>query len=65
MFQHVLSCEEFNHRLTLCSLADIFSDTRTTDHTEHVYNSVIDNCKQLILTFVTIGQYYSTLKPII
>ena len=37
MFQHVLSCEEFNLKLILNGLADIFSGTRTTDHMEHVY----------------------------
>ena len=47
MFQHFQSCEEFNYKLNLYSLADIFSDTRTVDHIEHVYNSVIDNCKIL------------------
>ena len=41
------SCEEFNYKLSFYSLADIFSDTRTVDHMEYVYNSVIDNCKVL------------------
>ena len=40
MFQHFLSGEEFNYKLNLYSLADTFSDTRTVDHIEHVYNSV-------------------------
>ena len=31
----------------LNSLADIFLDTRTVDHMEHVYNSVNGNCKIL------------------
>ena len=43
MFQHFRSCEEFNHKLNIYSLADIFSDTWTVDHIEHVYNSVIEN----------------------
>ena len=47
MFQHFWSCEEFNCKLNLYSLANIFSDTGTVDHIEHVYNSVIDNCKIL------------------
>ena len=47
MFQYFRSCEEFNYKLNLYSLADIFSDTRTVDHMEQVYNSVIDNCKIL------------------
>ena len=41
MFQHFRSCEEFNYKLNLCSLGDIFSDTRTVDHREHVCNSVL------------------------
>ena len=47
MFQHFRSCEGFNYKLNLYSFADIFSDTRRLDHMEHVYNSVIDNCKVL------------------
>ena len=47
MFQHFRSCEEFNYKLNLYSLADIFLDARTVDHMEHVYNGVIDNCKIL------------------
>ena len=47
MFQHFRSCEEFNYKLNLYSLADIFSHTKTVDHIEHVYNSVMDNCKIL------------------
>ena len=48
MFQHFRSCEEFNYKLNLYSLnLYSFSDTRTIDHIEYVYNSVIDNCKIL------------------
>ena len=47
MFQHFWSCEEFNCKLNLYSLADVFSDTGTVGHIEHVYNSAIDNCKIL------------------
>ena len=47
MFQHFRSCEEFNYELDLYSLADIFSDSRTVDHMEHVYNSANGNCKIL------------------
>ena len=47
MFQHFQSCEEFNCKLNLYSLTYIFSDTRTVDPMELVYNSVIDNCKIL------------------
>ena len=47
MLQHFWSCEQFNYKLNLYSLADIFSDTSTADHIEHVYNSVIENCKIL------------------
>ena len=47
MSQHFRSCQKFNYKLNLYSLADIFSDTSTVDHIEHVYNSVIDNCKIL------------------
>ena len=45
MFQHFESCEKFNDKLNLYSLADIFSDTSTVDHIEHVCNSVVDNYK--------------------
>ena len=41
------SRKKFNYKLNLYGLADIFSDTSTIDHIEHVYNSVIDNCKIL------------------
>ena len=47
MFQHFRSCEKFNYKLNPNSLADIFSDSSAVDHVEHVYNSVIDNCKIL------------------
>ena len=47
MFHHFRYCKEFNYRLNLYSLADIFSDTKKADQMEHVYNSVIDNCKVL------------------
>ena len=40
-------CEEFNYRLNLHSLAEILSDSGKIDHMEHVYDSVIDNCKVL------------------
>ena len=36
-FHHFRSCEEFNYKLNLYSLTDIFSDTSTVDHMEHVY----------------------------
>ena len=39
--------EEFNYKLNLYSLVDMFLDTMTVYHMEHVYNSVIDNCKFL------------------
>ena len=39
MFQHFWSCEEFNFKLSIYSLADIFSDTGTVDSMEHVYYS--------------------------
>ena len=45
MFQHFRSCEGFNYKLNLYSLADVFLDTRTVDHVEHVYNSVTENYK--------------------
>ena len=47
MVQHFRSCEKFNYKLNLYRLTDVFSDTSTLDHIEHVYNSVIDNCKIL------------------
>ena len=47
IFQNFRSCEQFNYKLNLYSLADISSDTKTVDHTEHVYNNVIDNYKIL------------------
>ena len=47
MFQHLKSCEAFHYKLNLFSMADLFSDYQTVDHLEHVYNSVIDNCKIL------------------
>ena len=39
MFQHFRSCEEFNFKLSIYSLADIFSDTGAVDSMEHVYYS--------------------------
>ena len=47
MFQHFWSWEKFNYTLNVYLLADIFSDTNTVDHIEHVYNSVTENCKIL------------------
>ena len=47
MFQHFRSCEEFNYKLNLYSFADIFSDTRTVDQMEYVYNSVINSFETL------------------
>ena len=47
MFQYFWSCEKFDYKLNLHSLAEIFSDTSTVDHIEHVYNNVIDSCKIL------------------
>ena len=47
MLHHLWSCEEFNYRLNLYILADIFSDTRTVDHMGHLYDSVVDSCKVL------------------
>ena len=47
MVQLFWSCEKFNCKLNLYSLADVFSATSAVDHIEHVYNSVIDNCKIL------------------
>ena len=47
MFQHFRFCEEFNYKLSLYILAYIFSDTRTVDYMEYVYNSSTDNCKIL------------------
>ena len=47
MFQHFRSCEKFNYKLNLYSLSDIFLDNSAVDHIEHVYSSVIDNCKIL------------------
>ena len=47
MFQHFRSCEEFNYKLNLYRFADIFSDTRTVDQMEYVYNSVINNFETL------------------
>ena len=47
MFQHFWSFEELNCKLNLDSSADIFSDTTTVDHMEHVYNGVIGNCRIL------------------
>ena len=47
MFQYFLSCEKFNQKLNLYSLADIFSVTKIVDHMEHVYYIVVDNCKIL------------------
>ena len=47
MFQHFRSCEEFNYKLNLYSLnLHSFSDTRTIDHIEYVYNSVkiLESC---------------------
>ena len=32
IFYHFRSCEEFNYKLNLYTLADIFSDTRTVDY---------------------------------
>ena len=41
------SCEDFNYKLNLYSLAHTFSDARTVNHMEYVYNKVIENCKIL------------------
>ena len=42
MFQHFRSCEEFNYKLNLYNLPDIFSDTRTVDH---CFRDIFDNVK--------------------
>ena len=39
--------QKLNYKLNLYSLADIFTDTSTIDHIEHVSNSAINNCKIL------------------
>ena len=39
--------QKLNYKLNLYSVADIFTDTSTIDHIEHVYNSAINNCKIL------------------
>ena len=41
MFQHFQSREEFNQKLNLYGLVDIFLDNRTVDQ----MNSVVKNCK--------------------
>ena len=71
MFQDFRSCEEFKYKLNLYSFADISSDIRTVDDMEHVYNSVIDNCKILeswtswtILQYIEV-YYIKTKSPLI
>ena len=60
MFQHFRSCEEFNYKLNLYSLADIFSDTRTVN-----FSKILESCNNWTILQYLEAYYIKTNSPMI